>query len=153
MEWNSRKRVSHQGTFNANPVSAAAGVTALRLIAQGGEVERADASAARLVRALNALFEELSTPGSAWAVSSMWHLNLGYEAPRPGDVEWDADEAPRGVVEGLSRPLRWSLFNHGVDLMGTSGMVSSAHGDDEIEATVEAFRAAVGDLRAEGLLN
>ena len=152
-EWNSRKRVSHQGTFNANPVSAAAGVTALRLIAQGGEVERADAATARLVRALNALFEELSAPGSAWAVSSMWHLNLGYEAPRPGDVEWDADEPPRGVADGLIRPLRWSLFNHGVDLMGTSGMVSSTHGDDEIDATVEAFRAAVGDLRAEGLLN
>ena len=150
-EWNQRRRVAHQGTFNANPVSAAAGLTALRIIDRGGEVERADAAAARLVRGLNALFGELSVPGSAWAVSSMWHLNLGYEAPRPGEVEWDAAEAPRGVGD-LSRPLKWALFNHGVDLMGAGGMVSSAHTDADIDATVTGFRAAVGDLRAEGLL-
>ena len=151
-EWSGRRRVSHQGTFNANPVSAAAGLAALRLIASGGEVERADAATARLVRGLNALFQELSAPGSAWAVSSMWHLNLGYDAPRPRDVEWDAEEAPEGVADELLRALKWALFNHGVDLMVSGGMVSSAHGDAEIDATVEAFRAAIGELRAEGLL-
>ncbi|MEZ4553282.1 MAG: aspartate aminotransferase family protein [Dehalococcoidia bacterium] len=151
-EWNSSRRVTHQGTFNATPVSAAAGTAALRLIAAGGETERADASTAGLVRGLNGLFRELSVPGSAWAVSSMWHLNLGYDAPAPGDVEWDAAEEPAGVVESLVAPLKWALFNHGVDLMNTGGMVSSAHGDEEIDRTVEAFRAAVGDLRAEGLL-
>ncbi len=151
-DWNDRRRISHQGTFNANPVSAASGLTALRLIERGGEVERADAAAARLVRGLNALFEERSVPGSAWAVSSMWHLNLGYDAPRPADVEWDAAEQPRGVVGGLRQPLKWALFNHGVDLMETGGMVSSAHGDAEIDATIEGFAAAMDDLRAEGLL-
>ena len=151
-EWNSRKRVSHQGTFNANPVCAASGLAALRLIDAGGEVERADAATARLVRGLNALFEQLSAPASAWAVSSMWHLNIGYDAPRPAAVEWDAAEQPRGAVDGLAQPLRWALFNHGVDLMGMGGMVSSAHGEAEIDATIEGFRAAIGDLRAEGLL-
>ena len=152
-DWNARQRISHQGTFNANPLSAAAGIAALRLIAKGGEVERADEASRRLVRGLNALFQELSVPGAAWAVSSMWHLNLGYDAPRPGDVEWEAAEAPRGVADALLRPLKWALFNHGVDLMGAGGMVSSAHGDREIDETIEAFRAAVGELRAEGLLN
>ena len=36
--------------------------------------------------------------------------------------------------------------------MGTGGMLSSAHGDAEIDRTLAAFRAAIGDLRAEGLL-
>ncbi|MBM3140690.1 MAG: aminotransferase class III-fold pyridoxal phosphate-dependent enzyme [Chloroflexi bacterium] len=151
-EWNSKRRVSHQGTYNANPAAAAAGLTALRLIETQGECERADATTAALVRGLNALFRELSVPGSAWCVSSMWHLNLGYEAPIPEDLKWDAREAPRGVLPALARPLRWALFNHGVDLMGNGGMVSSAHGPAEVDATVGAFRAAVGDLRAEGLL-
>jgi len=83
----------------------------------------------------------------------MWHLNLGYDASRPSDVEWDAAEEPKGVVDELMRPLRWALFNHGVDLMGNGGMVSSAHGDSEVADTVAAFRGAIGDLRAEGLLN
>ena len=151
-DWNARQRVAHQGTFNANPVSAAAGIAALAVIAQGGEVERADASTAALVRGLNATMEELAVPGSAWAVSSMWHLNLGYPAARPTDIEWDAAEEPRGVVKALERPLKWALFNHGVDLMGTGGMVSSAHTTEDVDRTIEAFRSAVGDLRAEGLL-
>jgi glutamate-1-semialdehyde 2,1-aminomutase len=151
-EWNRKERVSHQGTFNANPVSAAAGLAALRIIQAGGEVERADATAAAIVRGINAAFQELSVPGSAWAVSSMFHVNLGYDAPRPADVEWDAPVEPRGVPAELERPLKWALFNHGVDLMGTGGMVSSAHTEADVERTLEAFRSAVGDLRAEGLL-
>ena len=152
LEWNDRHRVQHQGTYNANPVAAAAGTEALRLIAAGGEVERADASAARLVRGLNRLFAERSVPGSAWAVSSIWHLNLGTGGQPPTDLEWDATEEPAGVASHLVLPLKWALFNRGVDLMGTGGMVSSAHGDTEIDATIAAFDAAIGDLRAEGLL-
>ncbi len=156
-EWNDRHRVQHQGTYNANPVASAAGVTALRLIAAGGEVERADAATARLVRGLNRLFRERSVPGSAWAVSSMWHLNLGSGGTadaeaRPADLEWDAAEEPTGVAPALLLPLKWALFNRGVDLMGTGGMVSSAHSDEEVDATIAAFEAAIGDLRAEGLL-
>lgn len=151
-DWNSRRRISHQGTFNANPVCAAAGTAALKLIAQGGECERADETTATLVRELNEMFRAESVPGSAWAVSSMWHLNLGYDAPVPVEVEWDAMSEPRGVEESLMRPLRWTLYNHGVDLMGNGGMVSSTHGDREVEDTLAAFRAAIEDLRFEGLL-
>lgn len=150
--WNARRRVSHQGTYNAQPPAAAAGIAALRIIETGGEVERADAAAAQLVRGINALFAERSVPGSAWAVSSMWHLNLGYDQPRPSDVEWDADEEPRGVDAALVRPLKQALLNHGVDLMGTGGMVSSAHTDADIARTVEAFADAVADLVGERLL-
>lgn len=152
-DWNSKRRVSHQGTFNANPASAAAGLTALQIIEDGTPNRAADATAAAITRGLNGLFASESVPGSVWAVSSMWHFNLGYDAPVPTDVEWDAAEEPRGVADGLMRPLRWALFNHGVDLMGNGGMVSSAHGDAEVADTVEAFRAAIGDLRAEGLLS
>ena len=151
-EWNSKQRVSHQGTFNANPASAAAGLAALQIIEDGAPCRLADAFGVDIVAALNAYFREDSVPGSAWAVSSMWHFNLGYGAPIPGGTGWDFDEEPRGVVDDLLRPLRWALFNHGVDLMGNGGMISASHGPPEVEATVAAFRAAIHDLRAEGLL-
>ena len=151
--WNRRRRVAHQGTYNAQPPAAAAGIAALRIIEAGNETERADQATAQLVRGLNALFARRGGGGSAWAVSSMWHLNLGYDAPRPAAVEWDAAEPPRGVTPQLETPLRQALLNHGVDLMGSGGMVSSAHGDAEIEATIAAFEAAIADLRGEGYLD
>jgi glutamate-1-semialdehyde 2,1-aminomutase len=151
-DWNSQRRISHQGTFNANPVSAGAGLEALRIIAAGGQCEAADATTAQIVRGLNGLFREQGVAGSAWAVSSMWHVNLGYDAPMPVEVEWDAMDEPRGIDPALMRPLRWALYNHGVDIMGNGGMVSSAHGEAEVSDTLAGWKAAIADLRAEGLL-
>ena len=156
-EWNETFRVSHQGTYNANPVAAAAGDATLALIQQGGSTEAAERCTADLVGALNRLFEQQSVAGSAWHVSSMWHLNLrrgtGHDTRRISDGRWPEGEQPPGVATELVHPLKWALFNHGVDLMGTGGMVSSAHGDAELELTVGAFAAAIHDLRAEGLLD
>ena len=152
-EWNGGRRVAHQGTFNGNPVSAVAGIAALKIIAEQDDCARADAVTADLVRGINELFKSQSVPGSAWAASSMWHFNLGYAAPFPADVEWTIEEQPRGVLPALIRPFRQALYNHGVDLMGNSGgMVSSSHGDREVAETIAAVSATVGDLRAEGLL-
>ncbi len=151
-DWNAEERVSHQGTFNANPVSAAAGIAALKIIAEQDDCARADAASAALVRGVNELFKRESVPGSAWAASSMWHMNLGYDAPRPADVEWEIEEQPHGIAPELMRPFRWALYNHGVDLMGNGGMVSSSHGEREVAQTIIAVGAAVADLRAEGLL-
>ena len=151
-DWNAEERVSHQGTFNANPVSAAAGIAALKIIAEQDDCARADAASAALVRGVNELFRRESVPGSAWAASSMWHMNLGYDAPRPADVEWEIEEQPHGIAPALTRPFRQALYNHGVDLMGNGGMVSSSHGEREMAHTIVALGAAVADLRAEGLL-
>jgi glutamate-1-semialdehyde aminotransferase len=57
------------------------------------------------------------------------------------------------VSPELVAPLKRALLNHGVDLMTTGGMLSSAHTDEDIERTVDAFRAAAEDLRAEGALH
>ena len=46
--WDNVRRVYHPGTFNANPLSAAAGATALELLASEPINERADAMADRL---------------------------------------------------------------------------------------------------------
>ena len=48
--------------------------------------------------------------------------------------------------------VRWSLFNHGVELMRHGGMVSAAHGDKEVDDTLTGFTNAIADLRSEKLL-
>jgi hypothetical protein len=44
------------------------------------------------------------------------------------------------------------MLAHGVDMLGAGGMLSSAHGPQELERTVTAFTAAIRDLASEGLL-
>ena len=56
-------RVAHAGTFNANPVSAAAGAAALRLVATGEPNATADARATTLRAGLNDLLTRLEVPG------------------------------------------------------------------------------------------
>src|SRR5207253_5090311 len=53
-----KPKMKHPGTFNANPLSAAAGIAALRLVATGEPCRRANAIDRLLRRRLNALFAE-----------------------------------------------------------------------------------------------
>src|SRR5207302_2255114 len=57
-------KMKHPGTFNANPLSAAAGIATLEIVATGEPCARANATARLLRRRLNALFGER---GDDWA--------------------------------------------------------------------------------------
>ena len=85
----------------------------------------------------------------------MWHLNFGYSNQKGLDelaqTHWIDSNPPEGVRPDLILPLKWALFNHGVDLFGTGGVLSSAHTDEDIDNTVSAFEKAIIDLRADGL--
>jgi len=56
------EKIQHPGTFNANPVSAAAGIAALDVIASTDACDRANASAAMLRQGFNEVLEELGVP-------------------------------------------------------------------------------------------
>src|SRR5438445_3007772 len=51
-----KPKMKHPGTFNANPLSAAAGTTTLRIVSTGDPCRRANASALSLRQKLNDLF-------------------------------------------------------------------------------------------------
>ena len=150
-----REKIGHQGTFNANPVSAAAGIAALEVIASSDVCGRADATAADLRAALNAV---LAREGLAWAVygtSSGFHvfLNPRGRAITPDDFDPFACtmEELKTQPPRLAARLRLALLLHGVDLSGRlSGFTSIAHTEDDIRETVAALTASVRMLRAEG---
>ena len=155
----SADRVLHPGTFNANPLSAAAGAAALAAVAETDAVERAAAQARRLTQGLNDALLRAEIPGAAFADASMVHLLLGPDLPRPDDGftwDWDAVGGPRPSMPEtpaeIAWPFRRAMLNHGVDLMGTAALVSCVHGDPEINATLDAFEAALADLRREEIL-
>jgi glutamate-1-semialdehyde 2,1-aminomutase len=158
MEWNLSRRVFHPGTFNANPLSAAAGSAMLSHIADGQPQAHADAMTQRLVPAMNKALERREIPGCVYGISSMFHIALGEDCPRPRDgIEWPSDAAngaspPRTSLD-IALALKRGCLNNGVDLMGFSGgLVSAVHQPEDIDLTIEAFDRTLAQMQEEGIL-
>jgi glutamate-1-semialdehyde 2,1-aminomutase len=149
--WNRERKIIHQGTFNANPLSAAAGIAALQ-IAQSGEPQRqAAAMAQRLRDGCNEVLRRRELAGSAvYGDSSIAHWLLGAdESSPPGELPPDVPlpVLKRGGDARLMARFRLAMINHGVDLMrGRSAFVSAAHTPADIDATIAAFDAALDEI-------
>lgn len=154
--WNTRQRVFHPGTFNANPLSATAGTTMLSLVASGGFHKRVDALNEKLIRGMNEVLERRRAPGCAYGLSSYFHITLGRECPRPQEgIEWPSQDSqlPPPIKGELALALRRGMLNHGVDLMvGRTGFTSGAHTDEDIDHTLQAFEATLDEMHAEELV-
>ncbi len=151
----SDERIAHPGTFNANPLSAAAGSVCLEIISDGSHQTRAASTAADLARALNAVLAAESVPGCVYGYTSMIHVALGMNTPPPDAYSWgDAGpELPIGPTpDDVERLLQLALINEGVHLMGGGLMVSSAHSAKDVAATATAFRSSLRALKIDGVI-
>ncbi len=148
-------KIAHHGTFNANPVSAAAGVAMLSSLADGEATRLANAQAEKLRYGMNEILAQEAVAWRAYGAYSDWKIFFGADAP-PRDgadqkvdgVEWrrlDSKDARR------SRALRQALILHGVDFNGARALVGTCHTDDVIEETLAAFRAGVRAMKEEGV--
>jgi glutamate-1-semialdehyde 2,1-aminomutase len=151
------RRIPHPGTFNANPLSAAAGGAALEVAATGEAQRHAEALCRALVRGLNQALAAEGVPGCAYGLASMFHMVLGAECPPPVDgFAWDwqgrpGDQMPRMSGE-VASTLRRGMINEGVDLMDTAGMLSIAHTEEDVAHTLQAFRRTLRQMKEEGAL-
>ncbi len=162
--WNEERRVSHPGTFNANPVSAAAGSAALELLSSGEEQWKAEEMAQRFKNGLNHIIKERGIAGCVYGDPTIFKLLLGASCPKSGQCisssciiqEGDLQKTTSRITgRGLKRGnlLKLALFNRGVDIMAAEGgFLSSTHSRQEIDRALEAFEGALGDLQYEGLL-
>jgi glutamate-1-semialdehyde 2,1-aminomutase len=141
-------RVTHPGTHNAHPVSAAAGVTTLGLVASGEVQDSAAQLAAELRDGLTAVFARCGVPGRAYGESSTFHLLFGDASPG----ELDPVTLKKGPPPALATALACGMMLAGVQLFHGSGFVSSAHTGPDVELTVTALEWTLRQLQAEGLV-
>ncbi|MDF1587078.1 aspartate aminotransferase family protein [Marinimicrococcus flavescens] len=149
------EKVQHPGTFNANPVSAAAGIAALKIIASGEPNRRANALARDLRDRLNAILAEQQVPWAVYGTFSGFHIftnpdgrTIDPERFDPMALSWQEMKKRDGA---LSHRLRLALLVNGVDISGwPGGMTSAAHDEESLSHTCEAFREALRLLRREG---
>jgi glutamate-1-semialdehyde 2,1-aminomutase len=153
--WERFRHVLHQGTFNANPLTAVAGITLLRLVADGKAQIQAEAVTKRLVDGFNEAIVRRGLPGCAYYGASVWHVLPNVACPyRDGCNKVDCSMDAATLLAGMGKAqgaFRVSMFNQGVDTR-TAGWVSAVHTGADIEATVRAFDATLVSMQAEGLL-
>jgi glutamate-1-semialdehyde 2,1-aminomutase len=154
--WNREDRVAHAGTFNANPLSAAAGIATLEQLADGQAQAKADRAGEILRAGIAEVIERLSVDAYVYGESSIVNLFLG-----PGrlglDVNGPLSRLDHRLLMGhpnleAYHMLRCALILHGVDLPLFHGWISAAHSDEDLEKTIRAFEAAVCLVQDEGPL-
>ncbi len=151
-----REKIGHQGTFNANPLCAAAAVATLELVETTDACARAEATTEAIRKGMRQILVEERVPWGIYGEASTFVI-----FPNPGRVAIDPatfDPLQLGFrgIKGARDPalinrLRLAMLANGVDIMGgPGGLVSATHGPREVALTLEAFRTAVRLLRAEG---
>jgi glutamate-1-semialdehyde 2,1-aminomutase len=132
----------HGGTFNANPVTMAAGVAAMNLLDQRA-YDRLDDLGSKLRASLADCFKRAGLPGAVTGMGSLFRVHttdrelVDYRTARP-----TSDEAAR------LKELVTSLMTRGV-LMSTTGLgcLSTPMADSELESLIETFAAVLDNLR------
>lgn len=155
-----KPKMKHPGTFNGNPLSAAAGVTALSIVASGEPGRKANDSARKLRLKLNAMFQERGSNWVAYGDFSAWYIVPNYDGPKPkaGD---DAFVPYGGALDKLGAPkdaklqhaFRQGMLLHGVDLPRLGGMTMMSHTEADIDQTVDAVAGTMDLLRQEGIIS
>jgi glutamate-1-semialdehyde 2,1-aminomutase len=111
--------IAHPGTFNANPLTAAAGIATLDVCAGEAPQRAATQAALRLESGWREVLRRRDVPGRVWRLASIVHLEL-------------ADSAEQAT-------LATRLRAEGVDLLRTSAFVSAVHSEEDIFGTVAAL--------------
>jgi glutamate-1-semialdehyde 2,1-aminomutase len=148
------EKIGHQGTYNANPVSAAAGIAALEIIRGGDACAIASAQGDKLRAICNDVFRSEGVPWACYGQFSGFYFFLNPQGLDIDPATFDATAIGHPVLSAKSavaEKLRLALLVHGVDIAGKpGGSISATHSDSDLEQTGEALRAAIGMLRTDG---
>jgi len=134
--------VYQAGTLSGNPVAVAAGLTTLKLVQAAGFYDRLAASTSKLVEGLEAAGRSAGHAFSAQSVGGMFGLYFRDKPPESHAQVMECDK------EAFNRFFH-AMLKAGVYLAPSAfeaGFVSSAHTQTEIGATVEAAKAAFGEI-------
>ncbi|MBK9171245.1 MAG: aminotransferase class III-fold pyridoxal phosphate-dependent enzyme [Bryobacterales bacterium] len=150
--------VPHQGTFNASPVSAAAGVATLNALRDGAIIDRANRTAAAIRDGMNAALQRRGLGWRVYGEFSGFHLFVNREGDGAGVEDIYAGRVSAARLKGgtpmeLIHKIRCGFLLHGVDVTGfPGGLVSGVHTGADVDRTLAAFERVLGMLGEEGEL-
>jgi glutamate-1-semialdehyde 2,1-aminomutase len=147
-----RTKMPHPGTFNANPLSAAAGVAMLASVADGTAIRLANEQAAKLRHGMNEILAREQVAWKVYGQHSDWKVYYGADAPPRDGNDQAVDHIPWQRLDTRypvqSRALRQAMILQGIDFNGARALVGTCHTDDVIAHTLEGFATAVRAVKA-----
>ncbi len=155
--WMEERKMPHPGTFNANPVSAAAGIATLHMVATGRPSRIANEMAARLREGMNGVIDAMGLNWCVYGSFSEFCYLIDHDL---GDIR-AADIDPhdiaytklKGAVDpAIAQTLRCGMLLNGVDIPPNGGLTMAAHSDRDIDLTVQAFEKTLRSMRRDSLV-
>jgi glutamate-1-semialdehyde 2,1-aminomutase len=144
-----RAAVPNAGTFNANPLTLAAGTAALAALSRS-EVDRINELGNSLRRRADAMFETAGLPAHTTGIGSLFGIHMTDQRFANYREYWHACVADAGVKR-RQRELYDCLRARGILFTtGGVGTVSTAMTDAEIDAFVEALTDSCGEMQRDG---
>ena len=125
------------GTIAANPLSCAATYHTICEIERTDAIARAAEITDKLVSELNTLFEDSNFPFFAYNYGSILHI----ETAAALHIDVDSEDGLPQIFDRQKAITNHQTFlrNEGIMTLMGKGYVTSAHGDEEIKKTVEAY--------------
>lgn len=156
-KWNRYKKVYHPGTFNANPLSASAGVTALSVVSTGEDIEKANSIAQRLKDELNLIIDKYDINWCVYGQFSGFRIFKGHQCEKRCKCNFQlCDYDPARLKEGgdpkLDRAFRLGMLLRGIDISSSIAMTSSAHSMEDVDKTASAFDATIAQMKKEKVI-
>ena len=154
-----REKISHHGTFNANPLSAAAGVAALKIVAETDACQQANDYAARLRDALNDVIRAEQIPWVVYGTFSGFHFFFNPEELSLSPEDLQAGKVDFRTLRTSNSPelvwrLRLGMICQGVEIFNwPGGPTSAVHTDADLQQTAEALRKTIRLLKQDGDLD
>lgn len=151
------RRIRHSGTWNANPLTAAAGVAACKLYETGEPQKKATEAAAWLREGGKKVLLERGISGSFYG-RSIVHLYLGPIDYEPSDDTLPPTKDVSKLINPRLAPVENRLSVHllqrGIaNLTSVLFVLSAAHTREDIDQTVKLIADSLDDMIAEGLLS
>lgn len=133
------------GTFNGNPLVTAAGTAVLRRLSEDRPLyTRINAMGDRFRSEINRFAQSEDYPAIATGVGSMFAVHA---VRGPVNSVRDLWQGNRAAGAGLGLLYR----KNGLHLTPSHAFLSAAHSDEDVERLIEIYKAAMEELRVQGV--
>lgn len=151
-----KKKMPHPGTFNANPLSASAGIATLKIASTGEPQAHANETAATLRHGLAKIIDDRELGWGVYGEFSSFRIVIDHGIPGIKAQEFDPFTYDFNKLKSTSRPdlmrnLRCGMLLTGVDLPGTP-ITMASHSAEDIQKTLEGFDTTLDWMKSDELI-